>query len=233
MAYVTGKSPAPLTPGNDNLSAGMPAKNWHLMGWQFSAVESEIYPFDPKVVKAIRVLDPAFVPLSIRSVYGTPTGDVRYFEHHGIAWALDTPRKKHKRRRVLWPTNPGSVNARKSGVSLFLEDILRGEDQDNGLPGPFKPISWGTYYRIKAALKYNSEAPSVEEEIRQLESREQEKKEKEEKRLRDEVNYRIDHNERQLKAALEHDNTPEGIRTLGMARPHEPKPMVFVKGNAA
>lgn len=230
MSYVTGKSPTTLTPGNDNLSAGVGAKAWRLVGWQFSAVESEIYPFDAKVVKAIREVDPAFVPIVIRSVYGANTGGFKHFEHHAIAWALSDPRKRHKSRRVLWPTTPGAVNLHKSGATLFLEDIMRGPDMDNGLPGPFQAIGWGTYHRIKAAVKYNAEAPSVEEEIRQLENREETKRLKEEKRLRDEVDYRIDHNERQLKAALEADNTPEGLRTLGMARPHEPKPHVFVGG---
>lgn len=235
MSYYTHKSPTGrnLKPSFETTGEEVGVKAWRALTYQYSAVESEIYPFDPKVIRAIRDLDPAFVPLVVRSIFASPTGSLRQFEHHAIAWRLTTPQKNHKRRRVLWPTNPGSVNAGKGGTALFLEHVLRGDDLPSGLPGPFKPISWGTYYAMNAALKYAKEAPSVEEEVRQLENREQEAHDKRERALLAETEYRIDHDERQLKAALEADNTPDGLRTLGMARPFEPKPHVFVGGNAA
>lgn len=231
--YISAKTPVPVTPRVEAANGVGPA-TWHLSGRQFSAVESELYPFDPKVVKAIRdEMYPDFVPIVIRSVFTSSTGGVQHFEHHGIGWALSIPKRKHKKRQILWPTNPGAINYGMSRTAYFLEDILRGPDMDDGRPGPFMPLNWGVYHGMKRAIKYIREAPSVEEEIRQITNREQEAEEREDRRLQAEVEYMIDSNSRQLKAALERDNTPEGAKTLGMARPHEPKPHVFVGGTGA
>lgn len=203
------------------------------MDWQFSAVDSEMYPFDRTVVKAIRrEVDKDFVPLVIRSVYVCDTGGLRHFEHHGIAWRITDPHKKHQKRRILWPTTPGALNYGMEGNALFLEDILRGKDHENNLPGEFQRIGWDQFHRLKAGKKAVAEAPSVEEETRQFFAAKDEVKAKAEKRMSDEIDYRLDHDEHFMKRTFLNTSGPEydAMGKAPMSLP-ERKPFIDLGGN--
>jgi hypothetical protein len=179
---------------------------WTFVDGQFSAAESELYPFNQAVVAAIRrEIDPAFVPLVIRTVYEDQTGERRQFEHHGIAWRLATPHKDHEQRPITWPTTPGSVNYGLQGCALLLEDILyAGPDTPEGLPGGFCPISWSTLEVMKGLKRAMGLEPEDDAKAaRQYIEAQAEAEKKEEARIRAETNYRFDHETAGTSASIE------------------------------
>lgn len=210
---------------------------WHMMigETEYLGYDSELYPFPRDIVRAIRELDPDFTPIRVRTVWRSPSGGTRVFEHHTLSFVTRDPKRKHQNRRVLWPTGPDATNYRRGTFgALVVEDILRQEQTHDVLPGDFRPIGWQDYHRIKAALKVNAEssAPDKWDSPEQRWARGiQEDRERRQRKASEELSYRIDQEAGRLKKAFE---SVEGsdISTLVVPLKKEHKPFVHVKGAA-
>jgi hypothetical protein len=130
---------------------------WTFVGTFHSAVEDETYPWDLDVVKAIRRdLLPDFVPLVVKTVYRSPSGNDRVWKHHAWGYLVHDPQASWHHVRVLWPANPGAVNYHQGkfsdrllipsfGYLGHMGDSLRS-------PGRIMPIGWNLYQQIDALL---------------------------------------------------------------------------------
>lgn len=224
---ISQKAPRPIPEyahtgtGTDN--------SWKRIGAQWSAVEpaDSQYRVDPVVVRAIRSLDPDFVPLWLTTEHESPSGAVVRLVHHAIAWRLKTPHKKHQDRQILWPTTPGAINYGFGGYPVYVEEILHGED---AVPtAGFKALSWDDYDRIKFGIWWQKhEMPlTPEEEARREIQADEERRAKEEKRITDEVNYRFDHESKGVGRHLDQIGSAD-IKAWGAPK-DERKPFVHVR----
>lgn len=133
---------------------------WEFMGTWISAVESELYPFDHDVVRAIRRdLDPLFVPLVRRTVFRSPSGADFVWQHHVWARVVEVPQTALGARHakgVLWPTSPGDVNygfakyADRLYVQHYLDDHRAGDSM--AMPGRIFPIGWALYPVVEGLM---------------------------------------------------------------------------------
>jgi hypothetical protein len=176
------KSPRPINEyqGHEGGSADFPAE-WVCLGGEWTAIEpaDPSYRVDPVIVKAIREVDPDFVPLWRVMDYKTPEGGHIRCIHHAMAYRVRDPHKRHQERKILWPTNPASINYGYGGFPIYVEEILEPVSGDP-LSG-FTPLAWQDYERIKHGIwwqKHHMPKTPEEEAAQAVEAEEQRKAKK-------------------------------------------------------
>jgi hypothetical protein len=220
-------SPRPISEyaGVDNSAPDEPAE-WRRVGSQFTACEDPMFPVDKSIVRAIRELDPDFVPLWVYTEHVSPSGGRAVRCHHAIAWRLRDPHKKHQERQILWPCSPGAVNYGMGGYPMYVEQILQGES--DAPVAKFKPLSWQDYEAIRYGIWWQrNEMPSTpEQEAAQAIAAEEARKAREEKRIMDEIEYRFDHESKGVGRHLDQIGSAD-IKAWGAPR-EDKKPFVEV-----
>lgn len=201
---------------------------WDRLGSAWSAIEpaDPQYRVNTEVVKAIRRLDPDFVPLWLTTEHRSPSGAVVRCVHHAIAWRCRDPRKRHQDRQILWPVTRTHVNYGYDGFPMYVEEILQGPASPSG--PTFLPLSWFDYERIKRGIWWQRhEMPTTpEEEARQEVERYEARKQKENERIIKELDYRMDHESKGVGRHLDQIGSAD-IQTWGAPREHN-KPFVEV-----
>lgn len=208
-----------------NIGESLP-DDWKRVGSQFTACEDPMFPVDKAVVRAIRELDPDFVPLWVYTEHESPTGGRVVRCHHAIAWRLRDPHKKHQDRQILWPVTPGSVNYGMSGYPVFVEKILEGAA---GLPvAGFKALSWEDHEDIRFGIWWQKhQMPSTpEQEAADAAAADEARQERENQRICDEVKYRFEHEAKGVGRHLDQIGSAD-IQAWGAPR-EQTKPFVEV-----
>lgn len=142
------------------------APGYLLLGYFYSCVPDVAYPFDPAVLRAIRVLCPDAMPITIRSVWQWSNyhelgrlGDPVVLVRHGIARAIrvdDRVSSMHDFRCEMpaWPVPglriPGRSisDCRPNYIEVSWEDRgVRSLGQDQ--PGAYLPFDWELYYSLR------------------------------------------------------------------------------------
>lgn len=143
--------------GLDNVA---PAVNMHLKnrtpGWRFikeevSCIPDSLYPWDPKVVKAIREISPDLVPIWIRRVFHTPYTDSRQetvvFGRHGIGQIV---RKSY--HVPISVSMPSGSNLPKPNA-VYWYPVGDNDPRARDLPGAYIPFDWRFYKHVKANFR--------------------------------------------------------------------------------
>lgn len=226
---ISQRSPRPINEYRHQDSDAASDHQWRRIGAQWAAIEpaDSRYRVDHVIVKAIRRLDPDFVPLWLTTEHESESGAVVRCVHHAIGWRVRDPHKKHQERRILWPTSRGQINYGMHGYPVLVERIIEGSP---GQPAAaFKPLSWDDYRDVEYGIWWQrNEMPvSPEEEARQIVERAEQAKAKEEKRIYDEINYRIDTEAEGAARHLEQIGSAE-IQAWGAPR-EQKKPFVEVR----
>lgn len=224
---ISMKSPRPISEyAHQDAYASALSHEWRRIGAQFTACEDPMFPIDRDIVRAIRELDPDFVPLWVYTEHESEGGARVVRCHHAIAWRLKRPGKKHQDRQVLWPVTPGSINYGMGGYPLYVEQILEGEP---GQPtAEFMPLSWRDYTRIKFGIWWQrNEMPlTPEQEAAQIVAAEQARKERAEAEFMKELDYRFDHESKGVGRHLDQLGSAD-IQAWGAPR-EQAKPFVEV-----
>lgn len=208
-------------------------KDWKLIGWEYSAVESEIHPFDRTVVKAIRrELLPTFVPLIVRSVWESAAGSIHVYEHHALSHMVKVAGGKHQKRRILWPASPGAINwgFHAKGADLVLEMILEGPKRHPSMPGEFRPLSWGVFHQLKASMQTRESERHDLAAGQEYVEQKQAAQDASNAAARSEIAYRIDHDVAKDIKKVHDDIGKDEYARMGAPRPTDAT--VHMKGAA-
>jgi hypothetical protein len=135
----------------DRLGFLKPEKNprpWRPGPASLSAIPDVLYPHDPAVLRAWREFDPNVIPLIIRRVYRTHTGEQRVYRFHAVGshrWNPDT-RPSPTLAKIMLPSS--TYMPRPTHLDLHFED--RSLRPGNGLPGEYIPFDWRIYHGMRA-----------------------------------------------------------------------------------
>lgn len=173
---------------------------WEFWTETISACGSEMYPWDPAVVKAIREFEPDFCPLWVTTTYKAPSGGFKVFGRHAIG--IDTrshiQEGKHHPVRVL--TTCWGLNAGRRPI--VVEELIQ-NPHEQVIPDlkvfGYAPLDWDFYYRAKAShyeqKKKREQAlddPEAEREAEAYIRAKNESDAREKKAADDEADYRFD-----------------------------------------
>jgi hypothetical protein len=122
--------------------------SWRPTGVVVHAIKDVLYPYDSRVVRAIRrEFDPAIIPVMVLRAYRCITGEERVYRVHAIAshqpLKLKVPAWSE---RVLLPMR-GRPVPRPTHMNLHLED--RAERSGDGLPGRLLQFDWRVYRALR------------------------------------------------------------------------------------
>lgn len=132
------------------------APGWHMLDESYSAIPHALYPFDPAVLRAIRVFCPDVIPITITTTWIKPDDDIytpMKLVRHGLARAVRNP---------VCPTHefhcdmPASASRR--AIPNYIEvNWYDKELRDFGhdLPGNYLPFDWDFYYAMEKSYTYN------------------------------------------------------------------------------
>lgn len=183
-----------------------PRSRWRRVAFQYHATAHPCYPVPRGVVRAMRLVDPLFVPLWVRVVWLSPEDSFVYFDNMVIAEAVRVPKAPAHRdlRNLALPTG---------GLYLQPHEPLRVMERPAqeaprpfpGAPGHMIPMDWGLYYHTLAlqaaqrALEGRSEVHGdadsrVEQAARQYEDATVGERARRMGSLREEVAYRWEQN---------------------------------------
>lgn len=217
------------------LEAAAPEVPWEMKRkgdvWQFwaenvSAVGSEMYPWDERVVKAIREFEPDFCPLWVTTTYRSPAGTFEVFGRHAIGIDCKNHFQEGSHPPVkVWGAAYG-VNAGRRPI--LVESILQDEKvqviPDLKVFG-YKPLDWGTYYELKggwyATKKAKDESRNdADKEAADYIRAKEASDAKEKKAMDEEADYRFDFVSNKGKKIRDEilGMTHEQYRALGIAR---------------
>lgn len=117
--------------------------------------------YDVAIVRALRRLDPAIMPLWCIKTYQLPTWRIVDVGRHLIARYIAQPRGVTRTGRAasnpahIWVDLPHPLPPELRGLPRgpYLEaELLEGESQDRGAsPGPYEPMTWDLVHRLEAA----------------------------------------------------------------------------------
>lgn len=172
---------------------------WAFVDETISAVGSELYPWNPEVVKAIREFEPDFCPLWVTSVYRSPAGSYKVFGRHAIGIDCKSHMQEGSHAPVkVWTATYG-VNAGRRPI--LVESLLQDQDvkvvPELSVFG-YAPLDWGFYYKAKEGWYQTRKAKlearaDAEKEAAEYIAASQEATAKAKKALDDEADYRFDH----------------------------------------
>lgn len=231
MSYLSGGAPIPTKRQFHHMPMGQKTRDDIYQVWfGYSACDSEVYPFDKDVVRAIRRIDPNFVPLVVRKVFAFPSGGHAIYENHVLAHVDPNPKTaSHANRlKVLWPTNPNSVNYGFAGRGWVLwDDEIKGPKipWHPDLPYQFEALSWKHLPLIEASHREWKHRVDAMKEAAQIAEHNAMLQAKAEQKGDEEVAYRVEHDAKYTQRALESLSGPE-IEQMGRFRPYESKPFV-------
>jgi hypothetical protein len=134
------------------------ATGWREIGMFFSCVPSELYPWDPDVLKAIWEFDPGVIPIWVRWVFQAPAEDSNHFEtvvfgRHALGRYVDNPSEgtvTFKPGQVTMPDMP--CQGVKFKTPNILIRILEGfpiPGAPSDLPHEYVPFDWRVYYKLR------------------------------------------------------------------------------------
>lgn len=202
---------------------------WKALRAVWSLAESELYPWDREVVRAIREVLPEFVPVNRRSVWKTGTGELVKLTHHCLGFRSDDPNRPRLKRQYLWPTNPASVNygLNASNDNIIIEKILEGPTSTPVLPGAFRPLGWGVYYQVVHARYLVKRLMSVAREEERTRRHERDTTEALKAKVYTEIDERVNHYAPELKRSIDHTSDLE-LKQMEQPVPIEKTPFVTV-----
>ena len=123
---------------------------WHpVPGYpKWQVVPDVAHPWDPEVVRAMRTIDPAIVPLWVLWAYKPPKDDankdVFVTGRHAIGWHV--PQYEAQDFGVLMPTLP--INGLVFKRPTRLWKIYHEREETSERIGGFVPFSWWMYYNL-------------------------------------------------------------------------------------
>jgi hypothetical protein len=122
---------------------------WRPTGVVVHALKDVEYPYDSRVVRAIRrEFDSAIIPVMVLRGYKCVTGEERIYRVHAIA--SHQPEKLRKpawSERVILPMR-GRAISRPTHMDLHLED--RANRKGDGLPGTPLQFDWRVFYGLRS-----------------------------------------------------------------------------------
>lgn len=126
---------------------GGPKRAYPALGYHITCIPDAVHPWSAHDVSLIRrELDPGFIPIFRRLVYGTPSGGTLTFLHHGIARfdpnALPDPVIAAAPRPYGWKFERPNIIDRWIHPKDYADN--RSVRAKYGLPKPFKP--WGDWF---------------------------------------------------------------------------------------
>jgi hypothetical protein len=180
---------------------------WEYVGSYLSACDSEKYPFDRDVVRAIRAdHDPGFVPLLRRTVFRSPGGSDYVWQHHVWARVIEVAEAKlgaRQAKKVLWPCNPGATNYGfdRYADRLYIQADLGFLGDSVRSPGKCIPMHWGLY-KLVGNLMGIARQQSQAEQARRYDELERAKEEKGKDAALDLVEHTLIENHRRLRGDI-------------------------------
>lgn len=191
--------------------------------YTYSLVPDVFYPWDPAVLRSIRVNDPGFIPATVKRIVRTPAGSDVPFFYFAALRRVDMPNGFHAPITVNMPWAAGT-RAQPNIEELVFEDEATQQQQKQGWPGPFIPMASDVALRVRRAGwlsdRYNRDI--YNEMVREQSEREAKTKAK----IQAEHDYRWD----QEAAYLRTKDKPSDseIAQIGVPRERERKPFVLL-----
>jgi len=194
------------------------ARGWVCLGETYSCVESEMYPWDPEIVRAIRSFCPDYVPVWMRTAYLSPDKrEVVVAGRHVIARSVRNLHTPPHYFRVLLPC--GYAGPRPN----LLERVMENDDGRDGFAGTYRPLDWRAVAELRAAYLENQ---TPKEAARAWVARHQEARERAKAEMHNEIAYRTKHDEGFVKRMAERISDVEW-KTHGPRETHTPR--VFLR----
>lgn len=125
------------------------APGYHEVGTYYSTEPDPGFERDKLVVDALKRRWPDLVPIWVRWVFLTPTGEPEIFRRHGLARILDDPHHE----MVPLPLEAGSSCSRRPHI---IEKIFHTPDpaaKYKDIPGPYEPFSWNVFNFVAETYK--------------------------------------------------------------------------------
>jgi hypothetical protein len=168
-----------------------PDDELHPVARYIQMFEDVQYPWDPAVIKAIRLFDPRVVPLCSVSVYRHPNGGTEKYVRHAIALEVyPLEFREPVMTNLLAPSYPGSVNYGRR-PNVWLKGWAGPQPDTVVTPGEYWPFDWECLRFLKERFAtYDSNATKV---IKTMVDAEEEAKQKALDAEDRESSYRLDH----------------------------------------
>lgn len=188
--------------------------------------EDCMYPWDKAIVKALRSFDPRIVPLCSVSVYKHPEGGLEKFVRHVIALEVNPLEfREPVLVNLLPPVSPGSVNYGRH-PNTWLKGWSGPQPNDTVTPGDFWPFDWEVVNYLKA--RFSTYDSNTERVVRERVNSEEYAKQKALDDMDKEIDYRLEHDKKHLKAAAQRVS-PDLVRR-GILYDTRPDPFVHLGG---
>jgi hypothetical protein len=203
------------------------------VGVHHTRVPDAAYPWDPEIVRAIRVFDPGFVPIFRRILLrDTHSGAIREFCHHGIG--------RFSTRRPVQPwvariPTPSCGYGRDFGPITMVDRWIQGPvvvgspRQRYSLPPPFVPYSDWVYQWARRNY-WEASAREMRNYQREIDRRRPERLAR--KTEEAEAEYRVKQESPYQKRLLEQlspDDAREYLARRSGAYREDPKPFVHLR----
>jgi hypothetical protein len=143
----------------------LPKARYRLLGVHVTRIQDAAYPWDPEIVRAIRVFDPGFVPVFRRKVYKDQhTGLLLTFVHHGVGRFDRKADPDPRIARLPLPSGPGRDFGPINRVERWFEPAPP-DAPVNNLPRGFVPFNDWVYGWARETWSERA-AQALREEVR-------------------------------------------------------------------
>ena len=215
--FYSHKAPWDLNRPSVDVPFIKPSDTWQFVDEYITAVGSECYPWDPRIIKEIRAVEPDFCPLWVVSVYMSPAKTLHRFGRHAVG--IDTRHHIQEGQHVplkVWGASYG-VNAGRRPI--VVSDILQDKSErivpELSVYG-YRPFTWREVrnaqqhaWEERQKKKLDTEAAAERDatDIRDYQRAEA-------KRASDALNAEVDYR-------WENDKTSQKLRALAQSLTHE------------
>ncbi len=201
--------------GRVRLTAG--SEDWKKLDTVYYVLPAGgLLPLPPKyIVDACRRVDPGYIVMAVRNVYRNPHGSIHYFDRYVTALGddgtrMDTPHRDFLLYQIRYPYNYRGMRPHE------ILDIWEGDETVKGLPGAFLPFTWAQVESVQFFAKKMEGLMHLLQDTskagRRIDPEKLQKMIGEGKaeaqriamsKLKAEVDYRFDHDEKHIKGLIE------------------------------